>query len=116
VSTLEVLRAARAYISDPEHWYKGGYGYRGRSCALGACIRMSKHSWPEAQGALNRAVPDWWRVVSEETCRNPITTYNDRPQTTHADILALFDRAIAVEEAKAAEFDATPEPAPLVAA
>jgi hypothetical protein len=46
-----------------------------------------------ATAALTRHLPDEFRR------RWGLGMFNDAPTTTHADIMALFDRAIAAEEA-----------------
>jgi len=103
----EDLIAAKALIDTPEKWGKGldsftrSYGTSpiGATCAMGACnaiahvrsgyfghrndglfILLAKAL--RAQLPVGRSVPD----------------FNDAPTTTHADIMALFDRAIAAAE------------------
>lgn len=97
---LVVLRQARALIEKPEHWTQGAFARDAlrrqvRSfdamavcwCAVGAVGRVhptddSTHS--EALAALLRAVPG---------CS--VAGFNDAPVRTHAEVLALYDRAIA---------------------
>lgn len=89
-STRENLIAAKALIDTPEKWGKGTYEPSpGCYCALGALDAASEGGrWTpfEVMAALTIALPD---------SAKDIVAFNDDPNTTHADIMALFDRAIA---------------------
>ena len=100
MSVKENLIAAKALIDTPEKWFKGEYeSDNGCLCALGAVARAvcpkidfdeDKIGLYPEDGALAEALPfDWPKEVNE------IPDFNDAPETTHADIMALFDRAIA---------------------
>ena len=102
MSILDALIKARDHISDPAMWYKGGYSEDGAEgaenglpcCAMGALIWATQDSrghWVFPRDALVSALPDGWTFVA---------AFNDDPNTTNTDILALFDRAIAAERAK----------------
>lgn len=92
----ENLIAAKALIDTPEKWCKGRrhvfYGYTTphgavivkKYCAEGAMDAVGGLS-PERQALLNQT-PRAYGNVAE---------FNDSPDTTHADIMALFQRAIA---------------------
>jgi hypothetical protein len=99
VSKLEAaLVRARGLIADESKWEKGfystlksgGFSY----CAAGAALHSVRGmgGWPnsgtEMLEALGQALPAGWEDAS-------IAEYNDFQGTTHSDILALFDRAIA---------------------
>ena len=108
------LREARKVIERPESWTKGQYakmasGRKAHSplmqqavcfCAVGAVCK--------AVGEVDECLPrsrrltDFLREFVPENKRaslRGIVAYNDRKSTTHADILNLFDRAIAAAEA-----------------
>jgi hypothetical protein len=108
VSTLDVLRAAREYISDPSRWSQGWYDDGGAVCAIGA-VNVAMGRQPDC-GEISEAEEALRSAVSGDS----VVDFND--SHSHAEVLAVFHRAIAVEEAKAAEFTAASEPAPLVAA
>mgnify|MGYP006346210075 CR=1 FL=1 len=102
MSVLDALIKARDHISDPAMWYKGGYSDDGRTgaedgfpcCAMGALVWVNPDVGifcNDAYRPLRDALPAEW---------TSIPYFNDAPATTHADILALFDRAIAAERAK----------------
>jgi hypothetical protein len=92
----ENLIAAKALIDTPEKWGKGGYRdpFTGRLCAygaLGVAERGDARNYSEALAyRLRVAVPDRFH--------GRVAEYNDHPDTTHADIMALFDRAIAAQD------------------
>lgn len=104
MKTLEVLRKARELISKPEHWTRHKYARDVRGlpapvhdeaafcfCALGALRKVNnKHSdFCRPATVLASALPESITSVS---------VFNDT--RTHAEVLALFDKAICMEEAK----------------
>jgi hypothetical protein len=112
MTTLEVLKAARALISDPARWCQDDYAIDDRQvstlpsdsdagawCAVGA-IRAAAQENNQivlpAQRVLAKPVTTI-ELVSEEA----IIEYND--SHTHAEVLALFDTAIARLEREAAD-------------
>ena len=80
---------------------QGGNRHRGYSpgttcwCAVGAVEAATGYAVIEPNTAL--AVRALERVMPRR--EGSVPSFNDAPTTTHADILALFDRAIAAEEA-----------------
>lgn len=103
MNTIEVLRAARELISDSARWTKGTSARdingqkceisRGVSwCALGAADKFSA-----GRGAAGAALHAALASMPGNELRM-VTSYND--SHTHAEVLALFDRAIAAEEAR----------------
>ena len=99
-NTAAVLIAARAIISDPAMWYQGdwteagGWDNNDACCAECAIMRASK--------SLGIIVPDWRFEMRKHTPTNQhIHVFNDCKTTTHADILAMFDRAIAAAKVPA---------------
>jgi hypothetical protein len=84
------LKAAKVLIDTPEKWGKGSLQPADNCfCAIGAVMDVSM-DWVAGANRLSEHLPDGFRRVVE---------YNDHPDTTHADIMALFDRAIAAAEA-----------------
>jgi hypothetical protein len=97
---LAVLKAARHRIRHRWMWFKvrGGWTWAswivarlllGHSCASIAINRAAgwrNHQVSDsAQRRLRHQLPEGWSIGE----------WNDDPITTHADILVLFDRAIA---------------------
>lgn len=100
--TSELLRAAKAKIEDPNRWTKGEYARdeRGKPvniasqeavcwCVLGA----TGWSGNVADKMLERA-------LFGMSAHCDIDVFNDASETTHADVMALFDRAIAMAESE----------------
>lgn len=98
-TTVEILRAARALIATPDQWTQGTVardknGRRAHPespaarqwCAAGACIATG--AGIAAGCALD--------AVARSKGHLFVTAFNDDPDTTHTDVLALYDRAIAL--------------------
>jgi hypothetical protein len=99
MTILQALIAARAKIDAPEKWTKGAMARdkNGNSVEHDASDAVS---WSVA-GAMETG--PWFNHafnLLEEFLPEPLRFldgYEDDPATTHADIMALFDRAIAAE-------------------
>jgi len=103
-STVKILRDARALIEDPARWTTGRYARDQddyavptdssdacKFCAIGAISRVADLSPREAEDALEMVLR---RQLAKDAW---ISQFNDA--NPHAEVLALFDRAIAAEEA-----------------
>lgn len=101
------LRAAKALIDTPDKWTKGVWARDADGadvsvddvsaavcfCSFGAC-KMAvgfDNCVDDMMLALGGAIPEGSAAVSTPS-------FNDHPDTTHADVMALFDRAIAAAE------------------
>lgn len=101
------LIAAKALIDTPEKWGKpkNSFFEKGadvgslRSSAMGAIYDVGTQ--PKSVGyealysALDAAVPESFRLRGAV---GALMQFNDHPDTTHADIMALFDRATALTQ------------------
>lgn len=98
MNTLEILKAARALLTPPEAWAKNDFAFDSSGnllapsnkyavswCATGACIR--------AGGKLAAIAAA--RELSRQLGGREVFDFNDRDETTHADVLQLFDDTIA---------------------
>lgn len=114
LTTSEVLRAARALIDTPEKWCQGTQG-RDRNglrddrnpvslCMVGACKVAAGVPLPTPYGDIAHIADFLARATGAITP----AAFNDRNTTTHADVIAAFDRAIADAEAIEAEHATTP--------
>lgn len=107
MTTVEVLRAARALIDTPDKWCQGERGRDGsRLCAGHAVgdaigIGYGRATWAEGHPALVALA----RAMGTKT-HHSVPFWNDNH--THAEVMAAFDRAIANEEAREGEFTARP--------
>lgn len=94
--TAAILRRAKARISDPAHWCQGQMWKGEAACAQAAVHEASPDSMCLGSDALRLL---YETIPSSAPRMSGIGCYNDAPTTTHADILAWFDRAIALAEA-----------------
>ena len=113
-TTLDYLIEARTAIASPESWCRHSRNSHGARCAIGALdyahgdnfygdINRHPPTYQEAVAAIVAALPpgrifyDDKEVTPENFQRNTvlfkIAGYNNT--NTHAEVLALFDRAIA---------------------
>lgn len=88
-SVVQLLTEARAKIADPKNWIKGRFVVDDCYCSVGA-VYMS------AVGEDNRA----FRMEAIKALRvaagvESVIDFNDAETTSHADVLAMFDKAIA---------------------
>jgi hypothetical protein len=95
-----LLRAAKALISDPANWTQIGVFVTddGCMCAQGALNRAFR------EGDLNGDVSDQAGDFLIATLRKLegryfVTAYNDASTTTHTDIMNLFDDAATMADA-----------------
>lgn len=114
-TAIEVLKGARALISDPAKWTQGVEGYFSGDCF---CIRGA--TWEvsgvprghcpspalaEAEGELLqtvRHVTPTFRIVKRRGV-GMLADWNDRARRSHAEVLNLFDRTIARLESEASD-------------
>lgn len=99
----ETLVKARELLSDPEKWAKEDFAYTADEapvhpldpaatcfCLLGALERVTRNrdglAYLDARQAIRGMLP------GEHDC---VPEFNDDPDTTHADVLAVLDKAIA---------------------
>lgn len=99
MSLREDLIAAKALISSPRMWRKDGSTLRTSCCAVIAANRVmaKRGDWRgrrQLWRALYDALPEGWQTNEGDDYGPIVGDYNDDPATTHADIMALFDRAI----------------------
>lgn len=96
MKTSEVLLAAKAKIGTPATWGKWNLasdsaGIYVEPDSLEACRWCLSGALRAVAGSAYGQVRSF--MVPLTTC-GYLTEYNDLPTTTHADIMALFDRAI----------------------
>lgn len=101
---IENLKAAKALIDTPDKWIKNDSTHTDCRCAALACSKIARKGDLVVQdidrmwAALHAELPVDWQTGDGEY-GVAIGNFNDHPDTTHADIMALFDRAIAAAEA-----------------
>jgi hypothetical protein len=96
VTAARLLRTARALIEEEDRWIQGRYEtLRGRRCAMGAlqaAARGLRHP------AAFEAARDLLRTEALILGFSHVEKMNDR--SSHAEVLGLFDRAIARAEGR----------------
>lgn len=100
----EVLKQAKELISKPEFWIKGtnaadsdcvstaiASAYACRFCMNGALLRITGFDGSESIRAYDDARNALVRVIGNN---DSMHRFNDKPETTHADVMRVFDAAI----------------------
>lgn len=104
-NAAKTLRAAKALTDTPAKWTQHEFARNKDDifvsaldpdaccfCINGAIIRASRNVRSDTLKALLRkALSKPWETI---------TKFNDHPDTTHTDVMAFFDRAIALAEAE----------------
>lgn len=90
----QMLVEARELIAHPSQWVKGVMSNGdGAYCSLGAVHflgdKYGHTTRDQAFDALEKIIP-----------HRGIVGFNDAPETTHDDVLVMFDQAIANEKTK----------------
>jgi hypothetical protein len=101
MTTLDVLIAARAEVE--KGWTQGRpCDEHGNVCAMGALTRVLGEELRTTISAAPAAVYDSDACYAlEAVCPDEwVQRFNDLPDTTQADVIALFDRAINAEAVK----------------
>lgn len=98
----KLLIDARKLVETPECWAKGTYMDRSRKqfCVVGAVSMVASRGMP----ALWSSDSYWMlqaRSFLQDACGDvDIEGWNDNPDTGHADVLLVFDKAISMALAR----------------
>lgn len=94
---LDLLRGARARVARPDGWCQHQVNDSlGRVCAEGALLIEAgepTYKYYSALGYLEKNLVGFWSVAE----------YNDAHGRTQAEVVALFDRAMALREMELAQ-------------
>jgi hypothetical protein len=97
-----ILKRAKANISDPAKWHKGHYFDTAGTCmcSLGAIIRVI-----DPYANCYDIMSDGNKQLFDNVVRNlepldsdRVADFNDDPETSHEDIMTMFDDAISSAE------------------
>ena len=104
-TTVETLRDAKALIDTPAKWTQNANARRSDDsdcssahpdavcfCIVGAVWRASGETFSKAFHLVH------WQAQKEG---RHVVQFNDHPDTSHNDVMAFFDRAIALAEGTA---------------
>lgn len=100
---IERLRRAKASIDDPSKWGKGDD--RECLCALDALRVLEDETDADVEvvigiARLAKALPEDF-LPDDSDWNHPVAQFNDAPETTHDDVMAMYDRAIDAAEGRA---------------
>lgn len=104
MNTVDVLKAARDIISTPDKWTQRSYARAAdnypvavgmkdacKFCALGAVLKVSERTYAGPDDFAPMAILEG---VAHQYHDMSVVGYNDSPNTSHQDIMELYDRAI----------------------
>ena len=107
LKAVEVLRDARAKIATPEQWSRKSYARDAEGekishimedackfCAYGA-VYSTWWRYNFNRRLCNEAMYEALNVLAKHTPGGCVIPFNDHPDTSHEDVLAVFDAAIA---------------------
>ncbi|HWT25460.1 MAG TPA: hypothetical protein VN213_18290 [Solirubrobacteraceae bacterium] len=101
MTTAEILCAARERIAISKRWAKGWWAYdvQGNKCREDD---PQARQWCSAGAVFAVSRSDGWAALEVLAGVVPgrVSDFNDDAATTHAEVLAAFDRAIAAAEAE----------------
>jgi hypothetical protein len=104
----EDLKSAKALIADPEKWNQGYFDGKNGTCFCAAGA-LRKATWgstwiseatPDGMRRYNHAITVLARTIDPEVDEDgnsawtTVYDFNDAKTTTHADVMAVYDRAI----------------------
>lgn len=93
------LEAAKALIATPDNWvqvYPGTHAGSGKCECITTSLSKATSTWDYSNERFRCAIV----ALGFEGAREA-WAWNDAPERTHAEVMALFDKAIATERSKA---------------
>lgn len=95
---VTLIKNARDILSDPNQWIKGEMLNENGCCIIGA-LKTADTSYfqvdrYEAERELQCHLPGGAEAFMRGSLV-PLAQFNDDPETTHQDVLNLFDKALA---------------------
>src|SRR4051794_29615462 len=101
MDTIDKLIAARAEVERGWCKYYLTNHATGNVCAVGALYRAAGEDVSAPSGGGLKTVKALRRILQDALGpARLVTCFNDHPSTTKADVIALYDRAIAAEAVK----------------
>jgi len=111
---IKNLKSARNSISAHDRWHQGDYFSSDGSDNLAKACIQGALQWvgidpPQCRVAMSLVDPDYevpkehrylyQALLSLDNGRNSVIDFNDAKETTHADVMRLFNRAICLAQA-----------------
>ena len=114
MTALEILKAARERIANPENWLQGDFAltadgektnedspYATKFCAVGAIYADEPYNGFESAFALAEAIETLHYTDLAFNRTRPagafVSDWNDKPERKHSEVLAAYDLAIAMQ-------------------
>lgn len=98
-TALAILIEGRRRIEDPDRWGKGMRAHRDDPATFCASEAIEDSPYCYSRTLALCALIEASAGAINNQMR--IAEWNDAPERTHAEVLALYDKAIAAERAKA---------------
>lgn len=95
-----VLVKGREILTDPKNWLKGDMtglredGHGMRFCSLGVLHEAALSTRSGAASAVFNRLDDILLACLDRRWMGKVAAFNDHPGTSHADVLAFFDKCI----------------------
>ena len=96
-TVADTLRRARALIDTPEKWCQNEHQI-GHAYCVEAALNIVWRG--DVLGSIFDSCPAW-KLLQDATGVQKLFDWNDAPERTHAEVLAAFDKAIALAESGA---------------
>lgn len=95
LTTLEILRRVRRKILKPENWAQGWWGRmaNGEPCDPDSSKAVAWCLFSACQ-TVDKNIYNTDRVSRALGLEGGLTRFNDAPETTHADVIRVLNRAI----------------------
>lgn len=96
-SASDAVRNARGLLTDPAHWYKGGW-HKGESHCIEGAVSVvcgeprSRTPKKLIGGEALKLITN--QMVADGSAHKSIPSLNDSKATTHADVIGLLDRTV----------------------
>lgn len=105
MKTSEILKAAKERIGTPDKWHKGQWAKGAslndlRDGSDAPCCAEGALHWVKSDPRRQREAIDILNRLATAKGFGGTLNFNDHSAITHADIMALFDSAIAEAEAR----------------
>lgn len=94
-TVADVLRRAKARLMDPARWCKDPFS--GSKYPRALCANLAIFDETPNIALQNRASDLLWKATGLPGDNN-VPKWNDAPETTHADVMEAFSRAIELAE------------------
>lgn len=111
MTVAEVLKAAREIVAKPDGWHKGTWSFDGGTCfcSLGAISHVCAPDVPPGDYWFDGDADEVGHLAASVLCEaeglagiycDSVPEWNDDEDRTQPEVVAAFDKAIALAEAQ----------------